>query len=215
MRPAEYRSTRDPHKGAHWLALGWGIVIALCAFVGQCNTAHADGWYVQAGGGCIKSDQQSNSSELEFGSECGALAAAEGGYTYDLNWLALSVGGEAAIRYQAMHGQNGVREDTTADGEDFRAVSLAVNVRLERHVWGPVTVYGMGGLGGAHVDGLGDSDIALLVQGEGGLRFDVTDHLALGAGYRAALLPNVELSGNSGDLGFHGAVGWLRWNFGG
>ena len=212
MRLPEYRSTRDPHKGAHWWALAWGLIIAACAFVGQCNMAHA-GPYAQLGGGCIWADQQSNQDEIEFGSECGGLVAAEGGYSFDLSWLAVSLGGEAAHRFKALHGQNG-HGKSTADGNTLHATSLAINLRAERHVWGPVSLYGMAGGGGAYVRGLGDSDLVPLVQGEGGLLFAITENVTAGAGYRAAYLPGVELSGNQEDLSFRGAVGWLRWSFG-
>ncbi len=214
MRLPEYRSTRDPHKGAHWLALGWGIVIAICAFVGQCNTAHADSWYVQGGGGCILSNQISNNDEIEFGSECGVLAAAEGGYTFDLSWLAVSLGGEAAHRAKELHGQNGHRK-STADGNTLHATSLAINARTERRVWGLVTVYGMAGVGAAYASGLGDSDVVPMIQAEGGLYYAFTDQISAGVGYRHAWFPGVRLDGNDEDLDFGGAVGWLRWSFGG
>lgn len=223
MKPAEYRSTR-----AEIAKTKAGIVIAetlawalFLGFLGMTwifveawlsKQAHADP-YAQLGGGCIWADQQSNQDEIEFGSECGGLVAAEGGFRWDLGLATVSLGGEAAHRFSALHGQNGVRYSTSADGNTLHATSLAINARAERHVWGPVSVYGMAGAGGAYVRGLGDSDLVPLAQGEGGLSFSITENITAGAGYRAAYLPGVELDGNQEDLSFRGAVGWLRWSF--
>lgn len=183
--------------------------VGVCAFAGQALSEP----YLQGTGGCIWSGQQSNKDEIEFGSECGGLIAAEGGFRWDLGLATVSLGGEAAHRFKALHGQNG-HGKSTADGNTLHATSLAINARAERHVWGPVGVYGMAGAGGAYVRGLGDSDLVPLVQGEGGLLLSITERITAGAGYRAAYLPGVDLDGNQEDLSFHGAVGWLRWSFG-
>ncbi len=183
--------------------------VGVCAFTGQ---AWSDP-YAQIGGGCIWADQQSNQDEIEFGSECGGLVAAEGGFRWDLGLATVSLGGEAAHRFKELHGRNG-HGKSTADGNTLHATSLAINARAERHIWGPVSVYGMAGGGGAYVNGLSDSDLVPLVQGEGGLVLSITENISVGAGYRAAYLPGVDLDGNQEDLSFRGAVGWLRWSFG-
>ena len=190
-------------------AILWAIIIGVCAFVGQ---AWADP-YALAGGGCIKSTQQSNSDEIEFGSECGGLAFGEGGYTFDQGWAEISLGGEIAHRFKDLHGQNNGSKQT-ADGETLHITSIGVNARIQRNVIWALDIYGLAGFGGGYATGLDDSDFVPIAQGEAGLSLGLTDNLSIGGGYRFAKAFGLNLDGNSGNPDFHGAVGWLRWSFG-
>ena len=187
----------------------WGAVIFAAAFVGQAKSDP----YVQVSGGCIKSSDQSNDDDLEFGSECGALGAAEVGYGLDLlPALTLSAGLEAAHRVQAMHGQNGGHRRATADHEDpLHLTSVMANGRLSYRLFdSPVSVYGEGGFGGAYLAGLGDAALAPAWQVGGGLQFDIWAGLSAHAGYRHFEILETELDGNRSSADFHGAVVGFR-----
>ena len=188
-----------------------GIALGLA----QCRAALAEP-YALIHGGPIESGQQSNNDEIEFGSEVGGFVGAEGGYLFDLDRLGISVGLEASHRWKDLHGQNGSKCDQrscSADGETLHLTALMINARTEYRVAWIMSLYGMVGAGGAYADGLGNSDIVPIAQGEAGLLLSFTDSLSAGAGYRHARAFDVSLDGNSGSLDFYGPVGWLRWRF--
>ena len=171
--------------------------------------------YAQISGGCILSSDLSNGDELEFGAECGAMLGAEGGYSFDLaKSLSVDTGLEAAHRWKSLHGQNG-KVKATADGNTLHLTSLMVNGRLRYEIYGPVSVYGEGGFGGAHLRGLDDFTFTPAWQVGAGLSFDVLENLSINAGYRHFEILDAELDGNRTDADFHGAVVGLRWEFGG
>lgn len=189
-------------------AIVFAFIIALAAFVGQARSEP----YVQGSGGCIWSGQQSNDDEIEFGAECGALGAVEGGYVFETPYLDVELGLEAALRVKDLHGRNAF-DELSADGHTLSAYSALAGVRLVREIYAPVSIYAQGAGGGALVEGLGDRTLAPAWQVEGGLRIDVWESLSVNAGYRYFQVLGVELDGNRGDLDFHGAVIGLRWMF--
>ena len=161
--------------------------------------------YAQGSGGCIKSTDQSNSNEIEFGSECGGFLAAELGDTFELDFAKLRVGGELSYRWKNLHGQNGDGK-ATADGEKLKTTALLVNVTAFRRIYDRVQIYLLGGVGAAYLDGLGDSDWTAAWQTEGGLSWDAQNQLFVSLGYRFFEAPGIELDGNSSDPDFHGVV---------
>lgn len=194
------------------------VVVGLTALVvlifWPVKEAEADP-YVRATGGCIWSSDQSNDDELEFGSECGALVSAEGGYRFNLtNDLALDAGLEAAHRVKALHGQNGKVRDTSADGETLNLTSLMVNVRPSFRLFdSPVSLYGEAGAGGAHLRGLDNFDLAPAWQLGAGVEVDIWEGLSAHAGYRHFEILDAKLDGNRTGADFHGAVVGIRWTF--
>jgi opacity protein-like surface antigen len=166
--------------------------------------------YAQISGGCIKSTDQSNSNEIEFGGECGGLVAAELGDTFQFDLAELQVAGELSHRWKDLHGQNGAGI-TTADGEELNTTALLANVTVSRSIYDRVKIYLLGGLGVAYLDGLGDTDWTAAWQTEGGLSWDARSQLSISLGYRFFEAPGVELDGNSADPDFHGVVLGLRW----
>lgn len=188
------------------------VLIAIALVLLPTGRAKADP-YAQVMGGCIWSSDQSNEDELEFGSECGAMVGAEGGYTFDLaGSLQADAGLEAAHRWKNLHGQNG-RHKQTADGETLHLTSLMVNGRLRYEIYGPVSIYAEGGAGGAHLRGLDDFTFAPAWQVGAGLNFAVLDNLSINAGYRHFEILDTELDGNQTGADFHGAIIGLRWQF--
>ena len=187
------------------------FILAMTGLVGQ---AWSDP-YARVSGGCIWSADRSNNDELEFGSECGALASAEAGYRFELGApLALDAGLEAAHRVKPIHGQNG-RRKMTADHEDpLHLTSVMVNGRLAYRLFdGPVSLYGEGGFGGARLEGLDDVALTPAWQVGAGLEFDIWAGLSAHAGYRHFEILDTALDGNRTDADFHGAVLGLRWEF--
>ncbi|MCG8595661.1 MAG: outer membrane beta-barrel protein [Kiloniellales bacterium] len=187
----------------------FAFIIALAAFVGQARSDP----YLRVTGGCIWSSDQSNQDQLEFGSECGGLGTAEAGYRFDLPArIAFDAGLEAAHRVKPIHGQN-ARGRATADHEDpLHLTSVMVNGRLSYRLFdGPVSVYGEGGFGGAHLKGLDDVALTPAWQVGGGLEFDIWAGLSAHAGYRHFEILETELDGNRTGADFHGAVVGFRW----
>ncbi len=168
--------------------------------------------HVQVSGGCVKSTDQSNSDEIEFGEECGGFVAAELGDTFQFDVAELQVAGEISHRWKDLHGQNG-NGKASADGETLYLTALLANATVSRPIRGRVEIYLLGGLGVAYLDALDDTDWTLAWQAESGFRLDTGNQLSTSLGYRYFEAIDAELDGNSGTPDYHGVVLGLRWQF--
>ena len=194
------------------------LSIAFAAAMTSCSSRSVNAEpYALINGGPIWSEQQSNSDEIEFGSEPDGAVGVEGGYIFGLGPLDVSLGLEAAHHWKDLHGANGsnctTQRSCSADGETLHLTTVTINVRTERVIYWRLGLYGLIGGGGGYADGLGDSDVVSFAKGEAGILLAIDDNIAAGAGYRHSRAFNVDLDGNSSDLDFYGPVGWLRWRF--
>ena len=214
MKPAEYRTDRDPGRDCFKSVLFWSSVLFLAAFVGQCSSKAHAGPYALVNGGPMWAEQQSNSDEIEFGSEANGAVGVEGGWAWDLDLATVSLGAEAAHHWKDLHGANGsdctTQRSCTADGETLHLTTVTINARAERVLYWRLGVYGMVGAGGGYADGLGDSDVVPFVQGEAGVMVEISDSVTAGAGFRASRAFDVCLDSNCGSLDFRGPVVWGR-----
>lgn len=169
--------------------------------------------YVMGGGGCSYSLEQSNNDEIEFGSECGFWGSLEVGYSWNLDESSnVSLGGEILHIGKNLHGQNG-RSKQSADGNRLNLSTISIIGRYEKLIYGPISIYAMAGFGSGWARGLNDTDFIPVLQGEGGLAFDLAEGLDIGGGYRIMKTFGLDLDGNSGDPTFYGPWGWVRWTF--
>jgi len=175
-------------------------------------TAHAEDWYVVGVGGGVVSSQTSNADEIEFGSEFGYMVGVEGGYAWEAGQFTFSVGPELSYTEKALHGQNG-HGKMSADGNDLRAVSGMLNAQAAYRVYTPFSVYALGGLGGAGLWGLGDSDMVPAWQVEGGLALDLSTSVQIMAGYRYKWQGEACLDDNCGDMDLQGPMLRVRYRF--
>lgn len=208
----EYRSGRTPRHKAHLAALGWGVILAFCAFVGQCSQANAEP-YMQASGGCFIASDVSNRHSLEFNGDvkdCSWAGAAEGGYTFDLGPVDLDLGAEAGYQNSKLHGRGDGR---SADGETFEVFSARAVARASHEVVERIDLFLGSGFGAAYVSGLDDEDLAPTWMAEAGVRFGFHENMTAHIGYRAVGLFGVRLNDSSGGPAFHGPFVGLRWQF--
>jgi len=169
--------------------------------------------YQQVSGGCIKSTDQENSDEIEFGSECGGLLAWELGNTFEYDGFDFQVAGEVTYRWKDLHGQNG-NGKRSADGETLHVGSVLANGGASLPLLEWIDIYLLGGLGFAYLNGLGDDDWAPAWQVESGFRIDAWERFSASLGYRYFEVDDVELDGNESTPDFHGVVLGVRWWFG-
>ena len=191
-----------------WFAMG--MIVAAIVFT--AHTASSEP-YVTLGGGLIKSYQTSNDDQLEFGSEYGQAGTLEGGYRWTEGPKSFSLGLEGSFRNKKLHGQNGFRADTTADGENLHAYGLSALARMDHQYTRRAGLFGFTGAGVGRVTGLGDSDYTPILQGGAGFNFIVNDNVSTGFGYRYVYLPGVDLSGNRSNVRFHEGFAFVRYHF--
>ena len=201
------------------IGLSYILIAAACGLaLGVAFSAPADAEpYLQAAGGCIETSDTTNSDELEFGNECGAVGLVEAGWRVDRQTWAIDAGVELGYRQQDLHGQNkggdraGARR--SADGETFRLGSAMLNLRFCTTVYGPVEVCSLVGAGGAYANGLDDHDATGAWQTGAELAWRVTEAWSVQAGYRYFKLLPFDLDGNRSKADFHGALVGFRYRW--
>jgi len=190
-------------------------ILIAAALTAVSTPALAQGWYADFAGAYGFFQEQTIKDASIPGSR-GELAAHDGfGVTTALGYAwenGLRTEAELGYRRNGLDKVSGGAFGTVFTGGvdgHVSALSGMLNVLYDYKTTGELTPYIGGGIGAADVTvesdrlAVNDSDLVFAYQFMGGVRYPLTDHLSLRAGYRFFATTGPEIQGSSGEYFTH------------
>lgn len=158
------------------------IVTFVCVFIlvlwAFSKVADSQEYYLEGRGGFSEWGDTSNSDQVEADSDRGYAFALEGGYRHPLGSygplnFGLGAGFELGYRTNDTHGRNDEDRNRSQNGDGHVFTGL---FKLSPEVaYGPVSLYGGGGVGRGCAVFFGDLDCALAYGAQVGIRWAFTE----------------------------------------